>query len=117
MFDPNYPMVLNGPMMMEDISTSPCVHHPILPIIMENSVEDPAYIYRGKVMGETRRDNYEFVMEERRIIDSRNQERDLAEKRQEQIRKAKEHKAMYGGIDFEAYLKKQSFTIGKHEKK
>ena len=107
MFDPNYPMVLNGPTETEDITTNPCVHHPTLPIVTENA-KDPAYIYRGKVVRETREDDYKLVMDERKILDNVNQEKDLEEKRQEKIRKEKELKALYGGIDIDAYFKKHS---------
>ena len=110
MFDPNYPMVFYGPFETEDISTNPCVHHPLLPVVIEK-VKDPAYIYRGKVVRETREDDYTLVMDERRILDKVNQEKDLEEKRQEKIRKEKELKALYGGIDVEAYFKKHSTVV------
>ena len=107
MFDPKYPMILNGPMEVEDITTNPGVHHPILPVETD-TVEDPAYIYQGKIDGECRKDDVAIVMNKRKNIDNMNQEKYLEEKRQEQIQKEKELKALYGGIDVEAYFKKHA---------
>ena len=107
MFDPNYPMVHAGPEEVEDITTNFCIHHPILPVIHEN-VDDPAYIYRGKVEGEVRKDDFSLIMRQRKLMDQKKQEEEMKERQQRKIRKEKELLALYGGIDVNAYFKEHS---------